>query len=134
MNQAMVIGRLVRDPDVRYNEEHKALARFTVAVDRYNKDKKDADYIPCTAFGKTAEIVEKYCLKGKQVGVTGSLKTGKYEKEGQTHYTMEIYVDRLDLLGSSEAKPEEPAVEYKQEELKYEAPIKGFEQADDLPF
>lgn len=135
MNNVTLIGRLVRDPDVRYTSEQKAIARFSIAIDRVGKDgNKTADYPNCVAFGKTAEIIEKYCLKGKQVGITGNLRTGSYEKDGHKYYTTDVVVDRLDLLGGLEVKPEQPPTEYKQEELKYEAPLPGFENADDIPF
>lgn len=135
MNSVALIGRMARDPDVRYTSEQKAIARFSLAVDRPAKNgEKTADFIPCVAFGKTAEIIEKYCLKGKQVGITGNIKTGSYEKDGHKYYTTDVVVDRLDLLGGLEVKPEQPPVEYKQEELKYESPIPGFEAMDDIPF
>ena len=124
MNVVNLIGRLVRDPDVRYNDEQKAMARFSIAIDR-GKD-KPADYPNCIAFGKTAELIEKYCTKGKQVGITGSLRTGAYEKDGVKHYMTDVVVDRLDLLGSAEKKEES-----KQEQQ----PLPGFEMlADDIPF
>lgn len=129
MNIVCLVGRFVRDPDVRYNEEHKAVARFSLAIDRPpTKDgKKQADYPNCVAFGKTAEIIEKYCLKGKRVGVQGSIRTGSYEKDGQKIYTTDVIVDRLELMDGGEK------VE-KQESFNTNIP-EGFEQLDDdMPF
>lgn len=126
MNTVNIIGRLTRDPDVRYNDEHMAIARFTVAIDRPPRNgKKEADYPNCVAFGKTAEVIEKFCKKGKQVGIVGRITTGSYEKDGQKVYTTSVTVDRLDLLGG-DSKPEK-----KEEDPVYE----GFSQlTDDIPF
>lgn len=127
MNVVCLVGRLVRDPDVRYNDEKKAMARFSIAVDRPPKDGiKQADFINCVAFNKTAEIMEKYCKKGKRVGLVGSIRTGSYEKDGVKHYTTDVVADRLELMdGGEEKKPQET-----QQEFVYA----GFESADDLPF
>ena len=135
MNNVTLIGRLTRDPDVRYNSEHMAIARFSVAVDRPPKDgKKEADYPNCVAFGKTAEVIEKYCKKGKQVGISGRITTGSYEKDGQKIYTTTVAVDRLDLLGG-DAKPEAKP-ETKETQQTFDPVYDGYTklEEDDLPF
>ena len=135
MNNVTLIGRMVRDPDVRYNSEHMAIARFALAIDRPPKNgKKEADYPSCVAFGKTAEVIEKYCSKGKQVGVTGRITTGSYEKDGQKVYATTVAVDRLDLLGSSEDKPKEAKPAETQQS--FDPAYEGFTLMtdDDLPF
>lgn len=109
-----------------------AIGRFTLAVNRMNKG--EADYISCVAFKKTAEILEKYCSKGSQVGVTGHIQTGSYTKQDGTKvYTTDVIVDKLDLCGSSqESKPEQKP--------KTEAEQNGFHNVPDaladenLPF
>ena len=81
MNKAILIGRLTRDPEVRYSQgSNTAVARYTIAVDR--KFKKDgeptADYIPCVVFGRQAEFAEKYFRKGMKVVISGRITTGSY--------------------------------------------------------
>ena len=102
MNQVSLIGRLTRDPDVRYGAEtQRAVARFTIAIDR-GKDKNGndlgADFPSIVCFGKTAELCERYLKKGRMVGITGRLQTGKYEKNGQTVYTTDVLADRVEFL------------------------------------
>ena len=89
------------------------IARFTIAINRIKKD--EADFISCVAFKKTAEIIEKYCHKGSSVGVTGHIQTGSYQKQDGTKvYTTDVIVDKLDLLGTAEHKPEQPKTEAEQ--------------------
>ena len=93
MNQAIICGRLVRDPEIRYTngEEAKAVAKYTIAVDRMRD--KEADFISCVAFGKSAEFAEKYFRKGQRVLVSGRIQTGSYtNKEGQKVYTTEVII------------------------------------------
>lgn len=98
MNNVQLIGRLTRDPDVRYTqgENSFAVARFVLAVDRrYKKDgEQTADFITCVAFGKNAEFFEKYGKQGMKFGITGRIQTGKYEdKDGKTVYTTDVVVE-----------------------------------------
>ena len=102
MNSWNGIGRLVAVPDVKYvkvKKEDLCIAHFKIAIDRIGSE--DTDFIPCTAFGKTAEFVEKYFTKGMRVGVSGSIQTGSYEnKEGDTVYTTEINVKNVEFADS----------------------------------
>lgn len=104
MNKVILIGRLVRDPDVRYTQgqEQMAIARFTLAVDR--KRKKDgeqsADFISCIAFGKNGEFVEKYLHKGTKVVIEGHWQTGSYEKDGHKVYTNDCVVESMEFAES----------------------------------
>lgn len=102
MNSVSLIGRLTRDPDVRYgNESQTAVARFTIAVDRMpgRNGEKQTDFPSIVCFGKTAELVEKYMTKGRLVGITGRLQTGSYtNKEGQKVYTTDVVADRVEFL------------------------------------
>lgn len=97
MNKAIEIGRLTRDPEVRYSQgSNTAVARYTVAVDRKFKREGEptADFIPCVAFGKQAEFAEKYFRKGTKVVISGRITTGSYtNKDGQKVYTTEITVE-----------------------------------------
>lgn len=98
MNNVNLIGRLTRDPDIRQTQSGHTVARFTLAVDA-GRD-REANFIPCQAWDKTAEVVEKYIGKGRQIGVSGSLISGKYEKEGGTVFTLDVNVARIDFCGS----------------------------------
>lgn len=108
MNKVILIGRLVRDPEVKYTtgEKKTAIASFSLAVDR--KFKQDgqptADFINCKAFGKVGEIVEKYVHKGSKIGATGRIQTGNYtNKDGAKVYTTDIMVEEIEFLDSKSA-------------------------------
>ena len=102
MNSVSLIGRLTRDPDVRYGGENQtAIARFSIAIDRMpgRNGEKQTDFPNIVCFGKTAELVERYMSKGRLVGVTGRLQTGSYtNKEGQKVFTTEVVADRVEFL------------------------------------
>lgn len=109
MNKVMLIGRLTKDPEIKATSTGKTVASFTLAVNRRKKE-DPADFIQCKAFDKTAEVVQKYCQKGKQVCVLGRIQTGSYEnKEGRKVYTTDIMVDELELLGSKSDMPAQEA-------------------------
>lgn len=105
MNNVTLIGRLTKDPETRYTQAQEPVVRFTLAVDRAGRD-AGADFISCTAFGKTAEVIGKYCTKGRQIGIQGCIRTGSYERQDgtKTYYT-EVTVYRMDLIGSREDAP-----------------------------
>ncbi len=103
MNKIMLIGRLTRDPEIRYstNDNNTAIARYTLAVNRpFRKNgEQQADFLPCIAFGKTAEFAEKYLAKGMRVAVEGRIQTGSYtNQEGQKIYTTDVVVERQEFL------------------------------------
>ena len=100
MNKVILMGRLTRDPEVRYSqgENSTAIARYTLAVDRRfrrnNDGEQSADFIGCVAFGRSAEFAEKYFRQGLKVIVTGRIQTGSYtNKEGQKVYTTDVVVE-----------------------------------------
>lgn len=105
MNQVQLIGRFTKDPDVRYTKDKTAVANYTLAVDRrYKKDgEQDADFINVVAFGRAAEFVEKYFLKGMKIGITGRIQTGSYEKNGHKVYTFEIVAENQEFVERKEA-------------------------------
>ena len=108
MNKVALIGRLTKDPDVRYSqgENPTAVARYTLAVDRkYKKEGEEqtADFINCVAFGKNGESAEKYLHKGMKIAVAGRIQTGSYEKDGVKHYTTDIVVEEHDFCESKGA-------------------------------
>lgn len=106
MNKVELIGRLTRDPDVRYStgDNPTAVARYTLAVNRRFKkdsDAKEADFINCVAFGKTAEFAEKYLRKGMKIALSGRIQTGNYtNKDGQKVYTTDIVVEEQEFCES----------------------------------
>lgn len=117
MNKVILKGRLVRDPEIRYKagDESKAVAKFTIAVDRPRKKdaESQADFIPCTAFGKTAEMIEKYFRKGQEALLEGRWQTGSYEKDGKKIYTNDCILDHIyfcgkksDGAGAPESQPQ----------------------------
>ena len=102
MNRVGLSGRLVRDPEVRYSQGNNsmAIAKFTLAVDRkFKKDgEQNADFINCTAFGKVAEVIEKYVTKGTKIIVEGRWQTGSYKnKDGATVYTNDCMVENIEF-------------------------------------
>ena len=109
MNRVILMGRLVRDPDVRYTQGQSqiAVARFTLAVDRrYKKEnEQSADFISCIAFGKIGEFAEKYLNKGIKIVIDGHWQTGSYtNKDGQKIYTNDCIVENIDFAESKKAE------------------------------
>lgn len=109
MNKVILMGRLTRDPDVRYSqgEQSTAVARYTLAVDRRYKregDDQTADFISCVAFGRQGEFVEKYLCKGIKIVITGRIQTGSYtNKEGQRVYTTDVVIESQEFAESKAA-------------------------------
>lgn len=108
MNVVTLIGRLVRDPLIRYSQTQDgqmAVAHYVLAVDRrFSRGEQTADFINCTVFGKQAEFAEKYLKQGMKVGVVGRISTGSYtDKNGNKVYTFEVVVDSHDFCESKNA-------------------------------
>ena len=108
MNKCVLMGRLTRDPEVRYTQGDNAsvVARFSLAVDRrFKKDgEQTADFINCVAFGKTGEFIEKYGCKGTKFVVEGRIQTGSYiNKDGQKVYTTDVVVEQVEFAESKAA-------------------------------
>ena len=105
MNKCTLIGRLTRDPEVRYTQGDNAMAiaRYSLAVDRrFKRDgEPDADFINCVAFGKSGEFAEKYLKKGTKIAVVGRIQTGSYtNKDGQKVYTTDVVVEEQEFAES----------------------------------
>ena len=106
MNSVILMGRLTRDPDIRWTQGNPStqIARYTLAVDRIGKD-KDADFISCIAFNKSADFAEKYLHKGTKILVEGRIQTGSYtNKDGQKVYTTDIIVDSHEFAESAKSE------------------------------
>ncbi len=111
MNKVILMGRLTRDPDIRYSqgESSTAVARYTLAVDRRFKRDGDqtADFISCVAFGRAAEFAEKYFHQGIKIAVTGRIQTGSYtNRDGVKVYTTDIVVEEQEFAESKNASTE----------------------------
>lgn len=109
MNKVILMGRLTRDPEVRYSqgEQATAVARYTLAVDRRFRrdgDQQTADFIGCVAFGRQGEFAEKYLRKGTKIAVTGRIQTGSYtNRDGQKVYTTDVVVEEQEFAESKAA-------------------------------
>lgn len=99
MNVVNLIGRLTKDPELKYTNNGKGNTRFTLAVQR-NKD--ETDFINCVAWEKTAENIAEYFKKGSQIAVQGAIRTGSYEKDGRTVYTTDVWVYKFDFVGNNQ--------------------------------
>ena len=105
MNKVILIGRVVRDAEIRYSQgaSSTCIARYTLAVDRKFKQEGQptADFIKCIAFGKLGEFAEKYLHKGTKIAVTGRIQTGSYKnKDGNTVYTTDVVVEEQEFCES----------------------------------
>lgn len=107
MNKVILMGRLVRDPQVRYTQadEPMAVARYTLAVDRRRRTgaegEQTADFIQCVAFGKAGEFAEKYFRQGLKISIVGRIQTGNYtNKDGVKVYTTEVVIEEQDFAES----------------------------------
>ena len=108
MNKVILMGRLVREPEIRYsqNEKATAIARYTLAVDRKFKreGEQDTDFINCTAFGKNAEFAEKYLRQGIKILVEGRIQTGSYtNRDGIKVYTTDVIIESCEFAESKNA-------------------------------
>ncbi len=109
MNKVTLIGRLTKDPEVKYTQgqEPMAIARYTLAVDRRRgrqEEQQTADFISCVAFGKGGEFAEKYLHKGTKIAVTGRIQTGSYTKQDGTKvYTTDVVVEEQEFCESKSA-------------------------------
>lgn len=109
MNKVILMGRLVRDPEVRYGtgDNTMAIARYTLAVDRRGRREdngQNADFISCIAFGKSGEFAEKYFRKGTKIAVTGRIQTDSYtNRDGQKVYTTDVVIEEQEFAESKNA-------------------------------
>lgn len=145
LNQATIVGRMVKDPEVKSLPSGAAVAGFSVATSRVwkgsdGKKNEDTEFHNCVAFGKTAEIIGQYVKKGQLILITGRIQTRSWEKDGRKNYRTEIVVEQMQMgpkpAGSSGPKKEDAkdkefnnygkkdSVEYPEEEI----------NADDIPF
>ena len=101
MNKVIIVGRITKDPEAKTTTNQAQVCSFTVAVDRKFKDKdgnRQADFINCVAWQKTAAFIQKYFKKGSRIGLTGSLQVRSYDKDGQKVYITEVVVDEAEFV------------------------------------
>lgn len=108
MNKVILIGRLTRNPELRFAPNTgNAVTRFNLAVNRRKQKDKDqeADFINCVAFGKTAETIAQYLLKGNQIAVEGNIRTGSYNaQDGSKRYTTDVIVESFEFIGNGKGQ------------------------------
>lgn len=137
MNNVVLIGRLTKDPELRYiPESQNAVATFTLAVDRPFAKDKQADFIRITVFGKQAENCERFLAKGRLAGIQGRIQTGSFKnKEGATVYTTDVVADRVEFLDRGDKDGQKAAAD---KDFKQTPGIpEGFEALEDddsVPF
>lgn len=110
MNSVQLVGRLTKDPEVRYTDGGSTIARFSLAVDRRYKSENGptADFPNCVAFGKTAEFIEKYFRKGMRMGCQGRIQTGSYtNNDGQKVYTTDVVVESCEFVEAKASQQSE---------------------------
>lgn len=103
LNQVVLVGRLVRDPELRETEEGKKVTNMTLAVPRSYKNldgEYDTDFIDCTLWSNIAESTSEYCKKGDLLGIKGRLQTSSYEKDGETRFKMDVMAEKVTFLTS----------------------------------
>ena len=145
MNKVILMGRLTRDPEIRYSQQvdsQIAIARYTLAVDRRfsraGSDQQTADFISCVAFGKSAEFAEKYLHQGTKIAVTGRIQTGSYtNKDGNKVYTTDVVIEDQEFAESknSSSNENQPSFTGRPEPMSangFMSIPEGIE--DDLPF
>lgn len=127
MNKVILMGRLTRDPEIRYAASNICIARYTLAVNRRFKKENDAeaDFINCVAFGKSGEFAQKFLKKGQLISIAGRIQTGVYEKDGKKYYTTDVIVEEHYFTGKTDGKTSDT------EEF---VPIDESIEDDDLPF
>lgn len=138
MNKVILMGRLTREPEVRYSNgaEPLAVAHYTLAVNRRfkRKDEQEADFIPCVAFGKSGEFAEKYFRKGQMVAVTGRLQVRSWDKDGEKRWTTEVVIEEQYFAEGKTAQSKPAAKESGQAPADGFYPIDESVEDDDLPF
>mgnify|MGYP002602970809 FL=1 len=134
INNVVLVGRVVRDPELRYTPQNTAVATFTIAVNRRFKNAREADFINCVIWRQSAENLANWAKKGALIGVTGSIQVRNYEnKEGQRVYVTEVLADNFQMLESNSNKTEKGKTKSNQDKDPFAgAPMEVSD--DDLPF
>src|SRR5699024_1669475 len=135
INRTVLVGRLTKDPELKYTQSGVAVARFTLAVNRNFKNaqgQQEADFIPIQVWRKQAENVSNFLNKGSLVGVEGRIQTGSYEKDGQRVFTTDVVADSVQFLESK--KDREQSNNYQPQQTQQGFVNNGQVENSDLPF
>ena len=134
MNHVVLMGRLTRDPELKYSQAGKAFSKFTVAVNReFNRE--EADFINCTAWGKMAETIAEYLRKGRKIALQGRISVSSYEQNGETKWSTEVIVDKFEFVDTANSKEgEKPLIQKKKSESTFTASNNNDEIMDDNDF
>lgn len=126
MNNVTLMGRLTRDPELKYSQAGKAYCRFSLAVQReFNRE--EADFINCLAFGKTAETIAEWLGKGRRIALQGRIQTGNYEnKNGDKVNTFEVVADRFEFVDSARSETSKKSYSNNNDDV--------LDDNDDFPF
>ena len=137
MNSTQLLGRLTKDPELKYGASGNAYCKFTLAVNRAFK-KDETDFINCTAFGKAAETIAEYVRKGDQFAVTGRIQVDVYEKDGEKRYSTGVMVDGFTFISKAKGEGNSTGASSKPKDEKpagnQGAPNVEFEDDDEFPF
>lgn len=138
MNNCVFTGRLTKDPEIKTTQSGKKYINFSIAVDRKTKDangQRQADFIPCIAWNKTAEIIAQYFVKGSPIGVIGSLQVRSYDKDGEKRFAYEILVNEIDFIGGSKSSDNQDTKPETTQDTQVEEIIEDKAEApQELPF
>lgn len=104
MNKVLLKGRITNSPTLLFGKSGIGYTSINVAVDRYSKDNKSTDFINCTAFGKTAELIAERFVKGQEILLEGNLKVDVFEKEGKKQYKTSVMIEKVEFCGSKKDK------------------------------
>lgn len=133
MNKCILMGRLTKNPEVRYTEKSTCVARYTLAVDRRFK-RDEADFINCVAFGKQGEFAEKYLKQGTKIVISGRIQTGSYtNRDGKKVYTTDVVVEEQDFA-ESKGNSQEVIHKTQQKEEDDFLQVNTLDDIDELPF
>ena len=131
MNVVVLIGRLVKRPELKKTQNNTSVVSFTLAVRNFVNGEEKADFIECVAWQNTADTISKHCDKGHQIGVSGRIGTRTYETlSGETRYVTEVTIERLVLLESKKVEKQDEFNDV----VKGNKPKKSLATAEDLPF
>ncbi len=135
MNKVFLIGRLTRDPQATTFDSGSSCCRFSIAVDRYSRDGENkADFINITTWNALAQNCVKYLTKGSQVGVSGSIQTGSYERDGVKYPSFEVRADQVEFLSRANAQGTGTAAQPARPKDASMSELKEVVDDDDMPF
>lgn len=139
MNKVTLIGRLTKDPEIKLTSNQTQFCNFTIAVDRRFKDsngQRQADFINCVAWKQTAVFIQKYFKKGNRIGISGSIQTRSYDKDGQKVFITEVLAEEAEFVEAQQqaTQPENQPEPEAQQEPQQQDPEPEQEPRQELPF